>query len=47
MALVSVGSPVYIVGDGYKLVAVKGAALAISGTVKAVEFGNGTARIWR
>ena len=39
MSLVGAGSAVYVVGDGDRLVAVKGAALAIGGAVKIGEFG--------
>ena len=46
MTLVGVGCAAYIIGDGDRLVAVKGAALAIGGTVKAVEFGDCAAGIW-
>ena len=39
MTLVGVGCAVYVVGDGDRLVAVKGAALAVGGAVKIGEFG--------
>ena len=47
MPLVGVGSAVYVVGDGDGLVAVKGAALAVSGAVKVGKFGNRAAGVWR
>ena len=47
MPLVGVGSAAYFVGDGYKLVAVKGAALAVGGAGKIGEFGNSAAGISR
>ena len=47
MPLVGVGSGVYVVGDGDGLVAVKGAALAVSGAVKIGKFGNRAAGVWR
>ena len=37
---------VYGVGDGYSLVAVKGAALAVGGAGKVGEFGNGATGVW-
>ena len=40
MPLVGAGSAVYVVGDGDRLVTVKGTALAIGGAVKIGEFGN-------
>ena len=46
MSLVGAGSVVYVVGDGDRLVAVKGAALAVGGAVKTVKFGDGAAGIW-
>ena len=38
MPLVGAGSAVYVVGDGDRLVAVKGTALAVGGTIKIGEF---------
>jgi hypothetical protein len=45
MALVGMKNPIYIVGDGDRVIAVKGAALAVGWTIKVKEFGEGTARI--
>ena len=45
--LVDVGSAVYVVGDGDRLVAIKGTMLAVGGAGKIGEFGNGAAGISR
>ena len=47
MPLVGAGSAFYVVGDGDRLVAVKGAALAVGGAVEIGKFGYGTAGVWR
>ena len=47
MTLVGAGCAVYGVVDGDRLIAVKGAALAVGGAVKSGEFGNGAAGISR
>ena len=47
MPLVGVGCAVYGVVDGDRLIAVKGAALALGGAVKIDEFGYGASGIWR
>lgn len=47
MPIVGVGSAAYVVGDGDRLVAVKGAALAVGGAGKIGEFGNSAAGVWR
>ena len=47
MTIVGVGGAAYIIGDGDRLVAVKGAALAIGGAGKVGEFGNSSAGVWR
>ena len=47
MPLVGVGSAVYIIGNGDRLVAVKGAALAVGWAHKIVDFGDCAAGIWR
>ena len=46
MPLVGVGSAAYVIGNGDRLVAVKGAALAVGGAVKIGEFGYGAAGVW-
>lgn len=47
MAHVSVGSTVYIVGDGDRLAAIKGTVCAIGWAIEVVKFSNSTAGIWR
>ena len=46
MTRVGVGDAVYGVSNGNNVVAVKGAALAVSGAVKIGEFGNGATGVW-
>ena len=46
MTLVGVGRADYGVVDGDRLIAVKGAALALGGAVKIDEFGYGASGIW-
>ena len=46
MTLVGAGCAVYGVVDGDRLIAVKGAALAVGGAVKIGEFGYGASGIW-
>ena len=47
MTLVGVGCAVYGVVYGDRLIAIKGAALAVSGAVKIGKFGNRAPGIWR
>ena len=46
MPLVGVGCAGYGVVDGDCLIAIKGAALAIIGASKVVEFGNSVSGVW-